>query len=128
MVIEYCKSENYKFNIIHSTSTQNQHVLIGKLIRHYFRSTKISSALYRIFSCRQYIKLKNNQCCPYKPRYSLFSSYCSRGNTSCCKHSYLLYQTIEKEVKFLHDTVYFLSIFPEELHHVANIDTYCIKP
>ena len=28
--------------------------------------------------------------------------------------------------KFLHDTVYFLSIFPEELHHVAN--TYCIKP
>ena len=119
------------------------------MIRHYFRSTKISSALYRIFSCRQYIKLKNNQCCPYKPRYSLFSSYCSRGNTSCCKHPcllyyslfllivpdriyhvaniHLLYQTIEKEVKSLHDTAYSLSLVPEGLHHVANIDTYCIK-
>ena len=56
------------------------------------------------------------------------SSYCSRENTSWCKHSHLLYQTIEKEVKFLHDTLYFLSIFPEELHHVAIIDTDCIKP
>ena len=55
------------------------------------------------------------------------SSYCSRQNISCCKHSHLLYQTIEKEVKSLHDTAYSLSLVPEGLHHVANIDTYCIK-
>ena len=42
------------------------------------------------------------------------SSCCSRGNTSCCKHSYFLYQTIVKKVKFLHDTVYLLLSFQRE--------------
>ena len=32
-----------------------------------------------------------------------------------------------KKVKFLPDTVYFLFIVLEGMHHVANIHTYCIN-